>query len=89
MLVTVSQMKCPTPIEFAALVMAAILVVSGLHAVLRPTPILVSHATNSHRGNPTGSVGGVVSPKGARFYGFATIVVGLGFGVLALGRKGG
>jgi hypothetical protein len=50
---------------------------------------MVSHATNSHRGNPTGSVGGVVSPKGARFYGFATIVVGLGFGVLALGRKGG
>ncbi len=68
--------------------MAAILFVSGLHAVLRPTPILVSHATNSGRGNPTGSVGGVVSPKGARIYGIATIVVGLGFGLVALGRRG-
>lgn len=81
-------MKFPTPIEITALVMAAILVVSGLHSVLRPTPIMVSHATNSGRGNPTGSVGGVVSPKGARFYGFATIVVGLGFGLVAFGRWG-
>ncbi len=67
--------------------MAGILVVTGVHAVLRPTPILVSHATNSDRGNPTGSVGGVVSPKGAKIYGVATIVVGLGFGLVAFGGR--
>jgi hypothetical protein len=81
-------MKRPTPVEFAAFIIAAVLVFTGLHAVLRPTPVLVTHATNSHRGDPTGSVGGVVSPNGARFYGFATIVVGLGFGLVALGRRG-
>jgi hypothetical protein len=81
-------MKRPTPIEFAAFIIAAVLAFTGLHAVLRPTPILVSHATNSARGNPSGSVAGVVSPRGARIYGIATIVIGLGFGLVALGRRG-
>jgi len=67
---------------------AVLFVATGLHTVLRPTQILIMHPTNSETGSPTGSVGGVLSPKGARIFGTATILVGASLGVvLLMGRK--